>query len=685
MMMYSEQQLSAQLSQAYQLTGAARFAAFDVVFRHADAAGLGQFAFNARMSAISDFHHGGDPTRAFLAFSWCLAFFDRHPDLVGSGHDRSLLWRFKWIVWALPQFPQIPLVRTQAVLDDMQHRYQLGGHSPHAVYQHRWLVADHVGDAVAARNWYDRMVTARRDGLSDCSACVPSIQVRYLSGLGRDEEAVAIGAPHSRGGCTEQPQWMLSELLGPYLRTGQLDAAVEAHRDGYRRMRSDRHHLDNIAQHVVFCGLTGNEARGLEIIERHVEWLERPSTPYAAMEFAAGSALVLGRLRAAGRGDLAVHRRSADGSRRWTQSVEQLHAELVAQARALAGQFDARNGNTHQSRRVETRMTLEPLVDRLPLTAVAGRTVGRGRSIPPDPLAARYAEVARLLAIGDEHAAALLYFEVATALYDAQRWNDATEAAEEAVRMLDRTGQHVPAAGCRWLLWRLYRRAFQRTDALAVMDELLQARELPENVPDTGTLLEEAADLCHGSAALTRLLTAADWCEANGAWPAAARILRKALGVLAYQPSSTMAIETVARAEALLAVFSEVDPGEAGQLEAAAARVLLAVGHVDEAIRRSDRAVLLLGAAGLVEALRAAALRRAEMLLAAGRAVDAETQARAVLAQDVRRTRWAAAVLVAKALLAQGRESEAAGFMSEHEISSHDLEDDYDDAEDYDC
>lgn len=175
----------------------------------------------------------------------------------------------------LPQFPDIPLDRTMAVLDDMQRRYQLAGHSLHAVHQHRWLVAHHVGDMAAAQDAYDRMLTAKRDGMSDCSACVPSGQVRHLTSLGRFEEAIAIGEPFKHGGCTEQPQWMLSELLMPYLRTGRFDAAVEAHREGYRRIRDDRHHLDNLAQHVLFCGLTGNEPRGLELVERHLSWLER--------------------------------------------------------------------------------------------------------------------------------------------------------------------------------------------------------------------------------------------------------------------------------------------------------------------------------------------------------------------------------------------------------------------------
>lgn len=367
-MSYSERELTekwAQVrAQSWTMPGSeATFAAIDFVLRHADAAGYKRSAFHWRLEATSIFHHGGDPARAFLAFSQLLAAYDSDPELA-TGHEHDLLWRFKWIVWALPQFPDIPLERTYAVLDDMQRRYQLGGHSLHAVHQHRWLVAHHVGDP-AADHWYRMMLTAKRDGLSDCAHCVPSAQVRHLVTLGRDEEAIAVGTPFTNGGCSEQPHWMLSELLLPYLRTGRHEQAVHAHRRGYASMRRDRHHLDNIAQHVFACGISGTEPRGLELFERHRHWLESASSPYAAMEFAAASALVLGRLATSGHGDLAVS--AVDGLPQTT--VAAAYAQMQRLARDIAARFDTRNGNTHQSSRIEARMSAAPLPQPTPLTA----------------------------------------------------------------------------------------------------------------------------------------------------------------------------------------------------------------------------------------------------------------------------------------------------------------------------
>ncbi|GAA4563930.1 hypothetical protein GCM10023176_08950 [Micromonospora coerulea] len=673
----STQELRDRLTQAYALPrGPARFAALDAVFRHADAAGDVPFAFSVRMNAISDFHHGGDPTRAFLAFSWCLSVFDRQPELVGGHHAQRLLWDFKWIVWALPQFPDIPLDRTMAVLDDMQRRYQLAGHSLHAVHQHRWLVAHHVGDMAAAQEAYDRMLTAKRDAMSDCSACVPSGQVRHLTSLGRFEEAIAVGEPFKRGGCSEQPQWMLSELLTPYLQTGRFDQAVDAHRDGYRRIRDDRHHLDNLAQHVLFCGLTGNEARGLELVERHLSWLERPSSPYAAMEFAASAALVLGRLRASGHGDLLLSRRSDDGTRRWEATVAEVHDEVTGQARVIAARFDARNGNRHQSDRIETRMAAAPVTEQLPLTVLAGRPTGTTGHVDPK-LAALVERVAALTVAGDPAGAARARLDVAHTLRNAGRWEDAVEAAEEAVRSLDRAGLRDDSVRCRYLLWELYRRAYHhRAAARALLAKLSQLEHLPDGVPPLEAILEDAAGSMHGEDAVTHLLTAADRHRVNGSPDAELRVLRKALVLLAHRPPGDPAWTVLRRVDVLGAAEEHPSAEQAGKAQAAAARLLAAAGRLDEALARLDAAVTWFGSEELADERRAARLHRARLRLRAGEPALAEAEARELLAEDADEYGWSAAAILARALQAQGRTDEATEVLAQHDIDADDLDDD---------
>ncbi|GAA1755930.1 hypothetical protein [Luedemannella helvata] len=368
--------------------GAAHIAAAEEAMRHADALGSADLAFHARMAATPAYQHGGEPAKAFVTFSWCLSEYDKDPGRHKAEDAELLLWYFKYVISSLTKFPEVPLDRTYEVLDDMQRRYTIGGHSLHAVYQYRWVVAHHLGDDAAADEWYAKWCAAPRDENSDCAGCDPTSKVAHLVSRGRFEEAVALGEPVLAGrlGCREQPQSILSELMVPYVRTGRLEEARDAHRRAYRAVRGMLASMGDINQHIYFCGVTGNEVRGLELIERHLDWLDRAPTPLTAMYFAAASGLVLRRLAEAGHGDVTLRRAAGE------VTVAALAAELAAQARGLAARFDERNRTGHQSRRVEEWLTAEPIVERLPLTATA-RSLTSPASTEPEPVEPEPVEV----------------------------------------------------------------------------------------------------------------------------------------------------------------------------------------------------------------------------------------------------------------------------------------------------
>ncbi|MEU7903786.1 tetratricopeptide repeat protein [Actinoplanes sp. NPDC049118] len=345
--------------------GAAQIALIEQVVRHADALGERELGYEARILATTAYTYGGEVAKSFVTFSWCLSDFDRDPAPFHARSRHTLYWHFKYMVSALTKFPEVPLARTYAVLDDMERRYREGGHSLQAVHKHRYVVARHVGLEDEADALYERWNTTPRDNLSDCAGCDPSSQVTYLSSRGRDEDAVALAEPVLAGRltCNEQPQTILRGLMVPYLRTGRLEQAADAHRRSYRLMRGNLADLWDIGDHVAFCARTGNEHRGLEILQRHVDWLERAPSPAAGMNFAASSALLLRRLVALGHGDTIVHRREKGDI-----AAAALAEELAAHATGLALRFDARNGTTTQSRQIEQEISAEPYDVVLPLS-----------------------------------------------------------------------------------------------------------------------------------------------------------------------------------------------------------------------------------------------------------------------------------------------------------------------------
>ena len=418
----TEQDLRTKLDAARGMPfGRAQIAAVEEVVRHADALRVDDLRFAARMLGTSAYTFGGERVKAFVTFAWCLAAHDRD----GSSQDDEyeLLWQFKWMVNAMTDFPEIPLDHTYAVLDDMERRYRVTGQTMNPVHQYRQVVARHIGDRETAAEQYRLWCAAPRGDMSDCAGCEPTGKVRYLAWEGRDEDAVAAALPVLDGelNCIEQPQSILTSLLLPYLRSGRLDEAADAHRRAYRAIQANRAEMSMLATHLEFCALSGNHARGLDLVERHLGWLAEPPSPDADMRFAAAAALVLRLVTDTGHGDTPVHRPALGAEPATTLPAKALHDELAARAQALADRFDARNGTSEVGDLVTARMTATPVVEHLPLSgpvrraaraAVRGQAPARPVDLPDSPT--ELVEVAReaaYLGDGDREAAVWRRFD----------------------------------------------------------------------------------------------------------------------------------------------------------------------------------------------------------------------------------------------------------------------------------
>ncbi|NMO56795.1 tetratricopeptide repeat protein [Actinoplanes sp. TBRC 11911] len=385
--------------------GASRSAMAEQLLRQADGAGDQELAFMSRLIATNSFGYGGDPAKAFVTFSWCLSDLDNNPQPYHQRTLGSLLWAYKAIVTALTNFPEVPLDRTYAALDDMERRYREYGQGMQAVYKKRYLIAEHVGLADAADQWFERWQAAPRDNLSDCVGCDPTAGAEYLSSRGRFADAVRHANPVLDGErtCAEQPQRMLTELMVPYLMIGRANDAADAHRRSYLLARDKIVNMMGIASHIEFCARTGNEHRGLEIFQRHVDWLDRAPSPAAEMDFAAAGGLLLRRITELGHGDAVIRRKDHDDA-----TAADVATELRATAIALSGRFDDRNGTDRQSRRVAKRLDAEPYATGMTLSPIA-RAVS---PVAPPPVAQpaviipAQADPAELIELAEAHQAA---------------------------------------------------------------------------------------------------------------------------------------------------------------------------------------------------------------------------------------------------------------------------------------
>lgn len=376
--------------------GDGKIAELERIVAHADAAELTRVGFDARMELIESYERHTESWRLVPVFSWCLRTFDTHPELFDDWDAELIRWYHKWAVLTLCDESRVGLAQTQAAMDDLERRYREGGHSLQAVHALRCRIAAHLGEQEQARQWLDQWRTARRDENSDCLGCDPSRQAELLSEWGDWEAAIAAGevAMRAFNSCDHQPERALAALMVPYLRLGRHSEAGAAHVRSYRRHRQERDSFGWLSDHLLFCAVSGNAERGLEILAEHLGWLDRPHSELSAMEFAAAGALVCRLAAEAGLADQTLHRPEHGQRPAAEVPVAALGEELAAFARDLAGRFDARNGNTYQSSRIEDWLAQRPVPDPVELPAEGTRSpsspegqVGDPEPTEPGPMA----------------------------------------------------------------------------------------------------------------------------------------------------------------------------------------------------------------------------------------------------------------------------------------------------------
>ncbi|MFD3839518.1 tetratricopeptide repeat protein [Streptomyces sp. NPDC058642] len=346
------------------------------------------------------YNYSSEKDKMFVPFARLLRMWDERPEDFDEYETHTLHWVFKWVSSGMLDQPHVPLASIEKWLGEMEHRYRLAGHSERAVRSAEFNVAAHIGDLPRAERAYAAWLAADRDRMADCPACELHGQGWWQSERSRDAEALELWTPVLEGelSCAHEPHTSLAASLLPLLRLGRLDEARANHLRGFRLVRAMESMRGAYADHVEFCALSGNEARGLELLAERPAYFTDTGHPRSGLEFLSVVALLMDRLTGLGLGDRQV---PGPAGRSWT--ARELAGHARAEALDLAGRFDARNGTAHVSERARARMAQEPLVERLPLGVRSARTAVPPAASPavapeaaePDP-AALIAEARRL-------------------------------------------------------------------------------------------------------------------------------------------------------------------------------------------------------------------------------------------------------------------------------------------------
>ncbi|WBO63624.1 tetratricopeptide repeat protein [Streptomyces camelliae] len=377
--------------------GPARNARAEQLLADAERLGIPLAVIEALGHQLKVYNYSSEKDRMFVPFARLLRMWDERPEDFDAYETHALHWVFKWMSAGMLDQPHVPLASVEKWLGEMAHRYRLAGHSERAVHSAEFSVAAHIGDLARAERAYDAWLAADRDEMADCHACELHGQGEWQVTRGRDAEALELWRPVLEGEftCAHEPHTVLASSLVPLLRLGRVDEARAHHLRGFRLVRPMESMRAAYADHVEFCALTGNEARGLELLAERPAYFTDTGHPRSRLDFLAVVTLLMDRLTELGLGGRRV---PGPAGRSWT--ADELGAHARVETLELAERFDRRNGTSYVGDRARARMARRPLVDRLPLGVRTTRTAPAPPQAPPPPessdLATRLAEARHL-------------------------------------------------------------------------------------------------------------------------------------------------------------------------------------------------------------------------------------------------------------------------------------------------
>ncbi|MDX3455988.1 tetratricopeptide repeat protein [Streptomyces sp. ME02-8801-2C] len=359
--------------------GPARNARAEQLLAEAEKLNIPLAVIEALGHQLKAYNYSSEKDRMFVPFARLLRMWDERPEDFDEYEAHTLHWVFKWMTTGMLDQPHIPLASIEKWLGEMEHRYRLAGHSERAVRSAEFSVAAHVGDLARAERAYAAWLAADRDSMADCHACELHSQGWWQAERGADAEALDLWRPVLEGEftCAHEPHTVLASSLAPLLRLDRLDEARAHHLRGFRLVRPMESMRGAYADHVEFCALTGNEARGLELLAERPAYFTDSGQPRSRMDYLAAVTLLMDRLTGLGMGEQSV---PGPAGRAWTARELAVHAR--EEALSLSARFDVRNGTSCVGEGVRARMDQAPLVDRLPLGVRAARGVPSPRRAP---------------------------------------------------------------------------------------------------------------------------------------------------------------------------------------------------------------------------------------------------------------------------------------------------------------
>ena len=230
------------------------------------------------------------------------------------------LWKFKWIVSGVAKSSMIEKELIDKVNEAMAFYYECLKLSLAAYYKALMNQNIDMGDAREAKANYELWKKLAKDDMGDCEACEASDEIAYLNFAGEHEAALSLAAPILSGEltCAEVPHTTYAPILFSTIKTGKIEEAKTLLPKAAATIESNPRVINMVAPLIEIAVRLGERETALNLARKH-------------------SAAILD-----GNDDL--------NDLRFFIAVSAFGDENdYKTALRLAGEFDARNGNTYYS------------------------------------------------------------------------------------------------------------------------------------------------------------------------------------------------------------------------------------------------------------------------------------------------------------------------------------------------
>ena len=331
------------MNQAYELGKASRESVrlIEEAIKSADAANDVDAGYDARKMLMEAAYEIGLPKKQLLAFAWMIKQYEAEAIRID---EFDLMWKYKWVVNNVVDFPEISRQQIERLLDDMKQKYLNLGYSLKPYLKLRAMIAMSMGQVEEVPHLVKEWKAAKKDYMNDCPACETNDEVclQFFHHEYQHTVDKARALISGRQKCGEVPHLTNGMLALAFWQLGNQEAAEERFKKGYKLTKGNADFLNVNADFVQYLVASEQWQLAQDVLNNELKVLPDSENKFRQYRLYAAAAVFL----------QAAHKQGLNVDLALDAATIKTQAEQGAKA------FDARNGNDYYTQQLTTQLAV---------------------------------------------------------------------------------------------------------------------------------------------------------------------------------------------------------------------------------------------------------------------------------------------------------------------------------------